>query len=248
MYQIAICDDEEQELEKVEHMLQTFDRLPETFTVNRFTDAGDLLSEVKTNAYQPDIILLDIYMPDATGIETAKKLRDMGNTGSVIFVTSSKEHALDAFGVSACGYLVKPICEKALFDAVERAIESLAAKQRRYVFMETQEHVRRIALSDIIYCEAQRKTQYVYLRGGESVLLHMTMAKLCETLCGYREFTKIGVSYIVNLEHIERLGTQMLYLDNGTEIYLPRGSYRSLREKYFDYYFEDETFRAIRTL
>lgn len=248
MYQIAICDDEEQELDKVEHMLRAFDRSSDGFAIKRYTDAKALLLEIKANAYQPDIILLDIYMPYATGIETAKKLRDMGNTGSVIFVTSSKEHALEAFGVSASGYLVKPIYEKALFDAMERAMENLAARQCRYILLETEDHVRKIALGDIIYCEAQRKTQCVYLQGGETVLLHMTMAKLCETLCSYREFTKIGVSYVVNLEHIERLGTQMLYLDNGTEIYLPRGSYRSLREKYFDYYFEDESFRAIRTL
>lgn len=248
MYQIAICDDEEQELDKVEHILRTFGGLPESYVVNRFTDAEALLSKVRTNVYQPDIILLDIYMPCATGIETARKLRDMGNTGSVIFVTSSQEHALEAFGVSASGYLVKPICEKALFDAIEQAIKNLVARQCRYVFLETHDHVRKIPLGDIIYCEAQRKTQCVYLQGGETILLRMTMAKLCETLSEYREFTKIGVSYIVNLEHIERLGTQMMCLDNGTEIYLPRGSYKSLREKYFDYYFKDETFYAIRTL
>ncbi len=248
MYQIAICDDEEQELDKIVHMLQSLDKSPDEFAINRFTDAMALLSEVETNAYQPDIILLDIYMPSLTGIETAQKLRDMGNTGSVIFVTSSTDHALDAFGVSASGYLVKPICEKALSDVIAQAVKNLEERQCRYVLLETQEHVRKIALGDIIYCEAQRKKQCIHLQNGEKVLLHMTMAKLCETLCGYREFTKLGVSYVVNLEHIERLDAQMLHLDNGMEIYLPRGSYKSLRKKYFDFYFLDKTLTAIRTL
>lgn len=248
MYQIAVCDDEEQELDKIVHMLQTFDTPLGKLSINQFTDATALLSEIETNVYQPDIVLLDIYMPSLTGIETAKKLHDIGNTGSVIFVTSSMDHALDAFSVSAFGYLVKPICEKELFDVIRQAIKSFEERQCRYVLLETQEHVRKIALGDIVFCEAQRKKQYVHLRDGESLLLHMTMAKLYEMLCGYREFTKVGASYVVNLEHIERLGTQMLYLDNGTEIYLPRGSYKALREKYFSYYFEDETFHAIRTL
>lgn len=248
MYQIAVCDDEEQELDEIVHMLRTFDMSPDKLAVKRFTDAMVLLSEVETNAYQPDIILLDIYMPSLTGIETAQKLRDLGNMGSVIFVTSSKDHALDAFSVSASGYLVKPICEKTLFDVVGQTVKSLGERQCRYVLLDTEERIRKIALGDIIYCEAQRKKQCIYLQGGESILLHMTMAKLYESLCGYREFTKIGASYVVNLEHIERLGTQMLYLDNGKEIYLPRGSYKALREKYFSYYFEDESFHAIRTL
>lgn len=248
MYQIAICDDEKEELDKMEQILRAYDKMPDKLLIKCFKNAADLISDVETKAFLPNIILLDIYLTDATGIETAKKLREMGNTGSIVFVTSSREHALEAFEVAACGYLVKPIGEKALFEAVERAMESLAAKQHHYVFMETKEQVRRVALSDIIYCEAQRKTQYVYLQSGESILLHMTMTKLCEMLCCYREFTRIGVSYVVNLEHIERLGTQMMYMDNGTKIYLPRGSYQSLRKKYFDYYFENETFHPIRTL
>lgn len=248
MYQIAICDDDKEELDKMEQMLRAYDKMPDKLLIKCFENAADLISDVETKAFLPDIFVLDIYLSDATGIETAKKLRDMGNVGSVIFVTSSKEHALEAFGVSATSYLVKPICENALLNAVEQAMESLAAKQRRYVFIETKEQIRRIALHDIVYCEAQRKTQYVYLQGGESILLHMTMTKLCEMLCCYQEFMKVGVSYVVNLEHIERLGTQILYMDNGTEIYLPRGSYQSLRKKYFDYYFEDETFHTIRTL
>lgn len=100
--------------------------------------------------------------------------------------------------------------------------------------------MRRVELNDIVYCEAQRKKQYVYLKENESVYLRMTMAKLFEMLCSHKRFVKLGVSYIVNMEHVERLGTQMMMLDNGKEIYLPRGSYKELRERYFEYYFGDK--------
>lgn len=73
--------------------------------------------------------------------------------------------------------------------------------------------------------------------GGGSIHVRMTMARLCEMVASRKEFTRLGASYIVNLEHIERLSAQMLQLDNGEMLYLPRGSYKNLREKYFDFYF-----------
>ena len=100
--------------------------------------------------------------------------------------------------------------------------------RRHYVLFEANCIVRRLALEDIVYCEAQGKKQCIYLSGGESVLLRMTMTRLREMLCIHEEFVEIGVSYIVNLEHVESWNRQQLLLDSGQEIYLPRGAHRGL--------------------
>ncbi len=71
--------------------------------------------------------------------------------------------------------------------------------------------------------------------------LRLTMGRLQEMLAGHEEFVRVGIAYIINLEHVESLNTQLLQMDNGAEIYLPRGSYQPLRELYFNYYCgEDE--------
>ena len=62
------------------------------------------------------------------------------------------------------------------------------------------------------------------------------MAKLFGMLCGYEEFVKAGVSYIVNLRHVESISVQKMQLDSGKKIYLPRGAYPALKEQYFHYY------------
>ncbi|MDE7266492.1 MAG: LytTR family DNA-binding domain-containing protein [Lachnospiraceae bacterium] len=241
MYQIAICDDEELERDKVEQMLKDYHALytDREFLIRRFTNSEDVFLQITTEKYQPDLILMDIYMPGSSGIETAKKLRDMGNTCRIVFMTSSQEHALDAFGVDAFSYLVKPVSEKKLFLALDKVIRDIENNQPQYIFLQTaNDCVRRVGLNDIIYCEAQRKKQNVYLKENESVYLQMTMIKLFELLCSYKRYVKVGASYIVNMEHIERLDAQMMLLDNGKEIYLPRGSYKELRQRYFDYYME----------
>lgn len=250
MYQIAICDDEELEMDKVEQMLKDYHAKSAAgeFLIRRFANSEDIFLQITTENYQPDLILLDIYMPGSSGIETARKLRDMGNTCRIVFMTSSQEHALEAFGVDAFSYLVKPVSEKTLFPALDKVIKDLDNNQPQYILLRTANNcVRRVELNDIIYCEAQRKKQYIYLKENEGVYLRMTMTKLFEMLCSYKRFVKLGVSYIVNMEHMERIDTQMLLLDNGKEIYLPRGSYKELRERYFDYYFGDKTLLTINS-
>lgn len=230
MYQIAICDGETAELDRLECMLRSgHSPLAESaFLLKRFTDTGDLLRKAETEHYQPDVLLMDISMSGESGIEMVRKLRGMGSCERVIFLASSAEYALAAFGVAAVSYLLRPISEKALFRALDRILQQMQRDRRHYVLFEANCIVRRLALEDIVYCEAQGKKQCIYLSGGESVLLRMTMTRLREMLCIHEEFVEIGVSYIVNLEHVESWNRQQLLLDSGQEIYLPRGAHRGL--------------------
>ena len=72
-----------------------------------------------------DIYLLDIIMPEIDGLELGKKIRSITNKGIIIYLTSSKEYALDAYQVYAMQYLVKPIEQETLSQTMDRAIESL---------------------------------------------------------------------------------------------------------------------------
>lgn len=66
------------------------------------------------------------------------------------------------------------------------------------------------------------------------------MTEIYGMLSAREEFTRVGVSYIVNLDHINSLNGQELSLDTGKSIYLPRGAYQPLRERYFAYYCEEQ--------
>ena len=236
MYHIALCDDEESELDKAENMLKSYQEQNRecSFSIERFISADDLLWKVKENEYMPDLLLMDIYMPRKLGIEAAKELREMGNECRIIFLTTSKEYALEAFRVDAVQYLVKPVSEEELFSVLNKLLGSMFEEQKKYLLLRIDNRNRRIAMRDIVYCEAQKKCQCIYLSDGTQFLLRLMLS-------GYKEFVKAGISYIVNLEHIESLNAQELQMDNGRTVYLPRGSYQSLKEQYFSYYCgEDE--------
>lgn len=242
MYRIALCDDEIEELDKSEKILKDYQRqhADYDFSIERFNDADELLRMVKRKEYVPDLLFMDIYMPGTLGIEAAKEMREMGNQCRIIFLTTSIDHALAAFRVEASQYLVKPVQKKELFLVLDKLLHELDKEQKRYLPLQIENKIHRIALQDIVFCEAQKKCQYIYLSDGTKYLVRMTMTKIYEMLSGYPEFVKVGISYIANLEHVVSLSTRELQLDTGEKIYLPRGSYQPLRERYFAYYFEEE--------
>ena len=242
MYQIALCDDEVAELNRVENMFEDYCKknTKPGFVVRRFADADELLRVTQEKEYMPDILFMDIYMPGRFGIDVARELHKMGNRCHIIFITASTEYALDAFRVNADQYLVKPVLEEELFQVLDNILDYMDREHKKYLPLRIDNSIHRIALHEIIFCEAQKKYQCIYLEDGTKHLLRMTMAKIYDMLSVYPEFAKAGISYIVNLEHVDSINTHELLLDNGEKIYLPRGSYQPLREKYFRYYCEEE--------
>ena len=242
MYMIALCDDEEADLDKTEQMLRIYESVhPDMeFIIKRFQSADHLIDCVMHHGYAPDCVLMDIYMPEKLGIEAARELRDMGSRVKIIFLTNSKEHALDAFAVEASQYLVKPITNDRLFAVLDKFRAEEEEARRKYLLLRIEGKLQRVLVNEIVYCEAQGKVQYLHLSDGTQYHLRRTMAEIYEMLAGYREFVRVGAAYILNLEHIESLNAQEVQMDNSKKIFLPRGAYHPLRERYFSYYCEYE--------
>lgn len=243
MYLIALCDDETEELNKVENMLDIYRKKHSgrgrDILVKCFESVDELLEVIREEDYVPDMILMDIYMPEKMGIEAAKELRSMGNEGKIIFLTSSRDHALEAFGVGAAQYLVKPISEKELFPVLDKLLKDIEEERQKYLLLRTEGRIRRVPVNGIVCCEAHGKAQCMYLSDGTQLSLRMTMAEIYGMLSCYREFVRVGIAYIVNLGYIDSLNGQDICLNTGKKIYLPRGAYKPLKEQYFKYYFEE---------
>ncbi|NBH27376.1 DNA-binding response regulator [Lachnospiraceae bacterium] len=246
-YQIALCDDETAELDKTKELLNAYEKKhPGTdFMIERFVSAGELLYMVEEKSYAPDMIFMDIFMPGkdgmntCLGMEAAKKLRDMGSRANLFFLTTSKEYALEAFDVDASQYLIKPVAEDKITYVLDRFLVEKEERDK-YILLKIEGRIAKVAVKDIIYCEARGKIQCMYLADDREHLLRMTMTELYEMLSDYREFVRIGVAFIVNMEYIDSLNSQDICLTDGKKIYLPRGAYKTLKELYFRYYCGEE--------
>ena len=239
--QIALCDDETAELNKTEKILDAYEQkhTDTDFIIERFKRADELLCMVREGKYSPQLIFMDVNMSGESvplGIEAARRLRDMGNGAKLVFLATSKEHALDAFEVGAFQYVLKPVQPDKLFPLLDRLQKKTKEKRAKYILLRVEGTLKKVSLNDVVFCEAHGKYQYIYMADGTEIQQNLTMTRICEMFSTCRELVKVGVSYIVHLKHIVSLNTQEMLLDNGRKIYLPRGTYRSLLEQYHDYY------------
>lgn len=236
--QIAVCDDEMTELNKLRLCLERWQKQHPDFSleVEYFTGAAELKTLFHAGEYQPDLLLLDIYIGDETGIDVAEEYRKMGTEGAIVFITASKEHALEAFGVNALQYLVKPLKAAALYSILDSLFIGRHKARRSCILLRIDGQMCRVVVDGIIYCRAQGKKQYLHFQHGEQKQLRLSMTELYEKLADRQQFVRVGASYIVNLDHIDSLDAQKICMDNGEQIFLPRGAYQPLREQYFRYY------------
>lgn len=244
MYLIALCDDETAELDKIGKLLSVYEKehlVPE-FIVECFENTDELIYMIREESYMPDLIFMDIYMPDKEGnsyplgIEAAKALRNMNYEGKIVFLTTSREYALEAFDVDALQYIVKPVSEEKLFSVLSGLFKEIEEERKKYILLRIEGRLVRVDLNDIVYCEAQGKVQCLHLADGTQYILRMTMTAICEQLSQYQEFVRIGIAFIVNLGYIGSLNAKEICMDNGMKVYLPRGTYKGLREQYFNYF------------
>ncbi len=244
MYRIALCDDELTELEKTEKMLGDYERQYSglDFAVQRFESADALIDWIREENNMPELIFMDIFMPDRQkdsipmGMQAAKKLRSMGYKGKLVFLTSSKEYALDAFEVDAMQYIVKPVSDDKFFVVLSNLLRDIEEERKKYVVLQIEGKLMKVLVNEIVYCEAQRKTQCLHLADGIRYTLRTTMKEVYEMLSQYPEFVKVGVSFVINLEYIDSVNAKEVDMDTGEKIYLPRGTYKDLKEQYFDFY------------
>lgn len=237
MYRIALCDDDPTQLNTAERLLEEYKSArPESdFTVTRFTAIEPLLEDIEAGI-SFDLMLLDIYLPGKTGMDGYREMQRNGFEFPVIFLTTSLDHAVSAFEVNAVQYLVKPVDSQALFAAVDKAFLSIADERRRHIVLRVNNQLRRICLRDILYCESQNNNLLFYFTDGSKLSVKMTMTALCQILSDFPEFVRVGIAHIVNLLHVDSIGAKEIHLDSGRIIWIPRGAYPALKERYFEFF------------
>ncbi len=240
MYSIALCDDEGKELDQIEGFLVSYQDRKQAleYRTERFTSAEELLHRIREEGYAPDILLLDIFMSGRTGIEAAKEVRKLGLCMPIIFLTTSTEFALEAYGVDAIQYLVKPLDGERFFHAMDSAIGQIRRLEESQVMIKVAGGLRQIQLDNIVYCESQKNYQIFYMTEEEH-RVRMTAVKLWELLERFPQFGRCGRSYILNMNHILSVEREEIVMDNGRTIYIPRNKAAEFKKEYFAYYFDN---------
>ena len=236
MLKIAICDDEKEFCDSAERMLKLY---MEEKAVPYQADVLGVPSELidmteKGTIY--DIYLLDIYMPGVTGMSIATELRNRDIKSPIIFLTSSTDHALEAFGVDATHYLLKPYTKDSFYVGMDKAMQSIASHKNDSVILKVDNDYRSIPVSKLIYCEAEDKYQRLYLENGERLLVRISGMELYKLLSEFDSFYHCGRAHIINLNHISRVTPDGAVFKNDMNLNLPHTVLSGLRSAFFNYF------------
>ena len=236
MLKIAICDDEKEFRSAAEQMLKLYmaDKSAQ-FLADTFGVSSDLIDATEKGTIY-DIYLLDIYMPGITGMSIATELRSRGVKSPIIFLTSSTDHALEAFGVDATHYLLKPYTKDSFYVGMDKAMQSIASHKNDSVILKVDNDYRSILVSKLIYCEAEDKYQRLYLENGERLLVRISGMELYKLLSEFDSFYHCGRAHIINLHHINRVTPDGAVFKNDMQLNLPHTVLAGLRSAFFDYF------------
>ncbi len=240
---ILIIDDENRTRQLIAKMIDSFG-----FNVKTIPEGENVESAINAiKKYNPDIVFLDIQMPDGTGFDVLASLPE--KNFEVIFITAHEEFAIKAIKFSALDYLLKPVDTNELKTALERALKTINLNQfdnlkfdalktniqpseKRRLVLKTQESVYVVELDQIIRCEADRNYTSFFLKENKRILVSRTL-KEYEILLSNHNFLRVQQSHLVNIQYVDRYDKK-----NGGAVVMKDGSEVPLSPAKRDLFFQ----------
>jgi two-component system LytT family response regulator len=215
LYKTIVVDDEPAARRLIKNLLQDY-----ADVVDIVAEAGNGREAIqKIEELKPDLVFLDIQMPDFTGFEVIEQINCKPN---IIFTTAYEQYAIQAFETFSIDYLLKPIKEERLkqsmgklkeFGRLNRSIDlpelqeiirQFRAPQKATALpIRTGDRITLLRFETIVYLEAHDKYVFVFTTDGQKFLTDQSLSALSEKLPS--QFYRVQKSYIINKEKIKEM-------------------------------------------
>ena len=243
MLRIAICDDEAWHVQQTTNFVQEYLRHRPQVSghIFPFSRGQELLCQAE-EAGGFDLYLLDIIMPGLNGIETGRQLRELGDGGEIVYLTTSPDYAVDSYSVRAFFYLLKPLEKERLFEVLDAAIKKLNDRRSKAALIATKDGPRRVLLDQILYVErvGRRLRYYCSNDTVDSVSLRVPFHTAVEPLLADPRFCQCGSSFAFNLQHVAGVRGQEVLLDNGFSVAIPRAAVSVFKQAWGNFWLEED--------
>lgn len=228
----ALCDDDEgftRQLRESVRLCMTDRDI--AFRTDLFT-SGSAFLESHTDY---DIVFMDIYLGKENGIEIAEKW-SCSHDSQFVFISASREYAVEAFSLNAAHYLVKPCTDRNIMTAIDRCLARISPSFETILELKTHSGVVPIPESSILYAEVFNKTLVVHTLNGDYTS-RTPLDTIAQTLPPSR-FLRIQRSYLVNMNFIDIFSSDHVVLKNGFTAGLSRKNRAELKKQYQRYLFD----------
>lgn len=241
MLRIAICDDQETDRAAVARGVEDYLAAHPDLSghVDAFSAPSALLDALEAGGVW-DIALLDVYMPGMLGTQVAQELHRRLPDLTFLFLTTSQDHAVEAFALGAVHYLVKPFTQAQLHGALDRATASYQNREQKGLLLHMESGVtRRVPWEEVSYIESVGRLRVIHTRTGNLEEHQQSLAALYDQLQALApgQFITPYRGYIVNQDAIRTITAQGILLHSGAKVPLKEGDFRKTRNAYFQWAF-----------
>ncbi|MBE6975143.1 MAG: response regulator transcription factor [Ruminococcaceae bacterium] len=226
---IAICDDSDQDRLTMKALVAEYlDLHNYHIAIDEFS-SGEAFLAADIASY--DLAILDIFMGELTGIQTARQLVEDHPKLQIIFCSTSNAYAAESYDVSALRYFIKPISREKLFGTLDRffhvhtSLRTLTYKQNRM-----DEH---IYITDLLWVEADGHKSILHTRKGD-ITTRTPYSQICEELKD-ADFVRPIRYALVSLAAIATIPSDVLTLTDGSTVPISRDQRARIKQAFMDY-------------
>lgn len=218
---IYLCDDSESDTMRLEHYLNIYAKqMNMDFQLASFSSSMELVTAFRQADNKPELIFLDIFMPELNGMEAARKLRSLQYNGGIIFTTSSKEHAMDSYEVNAIYYLQKPY-ERSHFENAMSRCGPLLKKAKPHFTFACRKKIVTLPYEDIIFFETGKSHTVILHAVSGNFSFSGALTQIVGSFSGMDYFLPVGRSFLINLDYVSRKSGNDIIMSDGSIVQVP---------------------------
>lgn len=230
---IALVDDDKTQIEFLKYCIgkELYSLGDRGYKISEFESGESFIASFKEGLY--DLIVLDIYMGELTGMEVAYRIRNVDENVIIAFCTSSNEFASESYEVNAKHYLRKPITEESVSKMFRRFDLDLIERNRVINLPDGKS----VMLRKILYTEYNNHSVCIHLSDDDCHRLRISQGNLEELLSVHGHFCSPYKGTVVNFYAVESLTEDSVKLIDGTVLPLTRRRQKEFKEAYTKFRF-----------
>ena len=232
MRRIAICDDNKIHLESIyEKVMEFLKKRNIYYIVEKFDSGFDLLTNIE-NLKLYDIYILDIEMPNFSGINITKIIKELDNEAIIIFVTSHIQYVIDSYDYSIFRFIPKNEIDQRIDCALTAAFKIINQQSNEFYYINNNRRYEKFAYKDIIYIYKEGKNSVFVLMNRE-VKERKNLNEIYHYILNTEDFEFVDKCYIINIQMIISINyaNAEIKLKNGKNLKVSKTRINDLRER-----------------
>lgn len=235
----TLCDDTLSDLLSTEKIIKKYAKQNNiNIDIESHNHPTALINQVSFKPEEYRIFFLDIVM-QKNGIDVAKEIKKLCKNAVIVFTTTSKEFAIDAFEVNAYHYLLKPLNQKKVFECIDKILSEVLKTTKNVFQIKTNDkNILAIDVKDVSYIESISRRIAIHMKNGETILSTSLRAKFLESIPFDYEnsnFINCHASYVVNMNDIKAITDKSFTTKSGEQIPISKSMFSQVKKRYIQY-------------